>query len=105
MLYRHAFHRDLVRAGCLGGALAVWSQWAGYLAQPYGAAAVSALQGQGVAVETIHTSGHASTMDLKRLAEALAPRQLVPIHSFEPQRFGEFFLNVVRRPDGQWWEV
>lgn len=105
MLYRHAFHQDLVRAGCLGDAVAIWSQWAGYLAQPYGAAAVSALQAQGVRVEAVHTSGHASIADLKRLVEALAPKQLVPIHTLEPQRFGEFFPNVAQRQDGQWWEV
>ena len=105
VLYRHAFYRDLVRAGCLGGAVAVWSQWAGYLAQPYGAAAVSALEAQGVPVETIHTSGHASIADLKRLIEAVVPRQLVPIHSFEPQRFGEFFRDIVQRQDGEWWEA
>lgn len=105
VLYRHAFHQNLVRAGCLSGAHAVWSQWAGYLVQPYGGAAVSALEAQGVPIETIHTSGHASIADLKRLAEAVAPRRLVPIHSFEPQRFGELFRDVVQRQDGEWWEV
>ena len=54
---------------------------------------------------TIHTSGHASVRDLKRLATALAPRALVPIHSFETGRFGEFFENVVQREDGEWWEA
>ena len=66
---------------------------------------MSALETQGVPVETIHTSGHASIADLKRLSEAIAPKQLVPIHSFEPQRFGEFFGDVVQRQDGEWWNV
>ena len=105
MLYRHAFHQDLVRAQCLSGAIAIWSQWAGYLAQPYGATGRAALTGHGVPVETIHTSGHASIADLQRLAAALAPKQLVPIHSFEPGRFGDYFQNVTNRPDGEWWEV
>lgn len=105
MLYRHAFHQDLVRAQCLSGALAIWSQWAGYLAQPYGETAWAALKEQGVAREVIHTSGHASIADLQRLAESVAPKQLVPIHSFQPERFGEFFRNVTQRQDGEWWEV
>lgn len=105
MLYRHAFHQDLVRAECLSGAVAIWSQWAGYLAQTYGATAWGALKGQGVAMEVVHTSGHASIADLQRFAEAIAPKQLVPIHSFQPERFGEFFSDVVQRQDGEWWEV
>ena len=56
-------------------------------------------------LESIHTSGHASVADLKRFAAALAPRSLIPIHSFETGRFGEFFDNVVQREDGVWWEV
>jgi ribonuclease J len=105
MLYRHAFFRDLVRAQCLEGATGIWSQWAGYLALPYGSTAWSALKGQGVGMETIHTSGHACIADLQRLAEAIAPKQLVPIHSFEPKRFNEFFRGVSQRHDGEWWEV
>ncbi len=64
MLYRHAFHQDLVRAQCLSGAVGIWSQWAGYPAQTYGATAWGALNGQGVEMEVLHTSGHASIPDL-----------------------------------------
>ena len=56
-------------------------------------------------VETIHTSDHARIADLRRLAEAVAPGRLVPIHSLEPKRFSEFFGDVVERQDGNWWEV
>ncbi len=105
VLYRHAFHQDLVRAACLRGAGAIWSQWEGYLAQPYEAAAWAALKESGVSVETIHTSGHASIADLQLLAAALAPKQLVPIHSFQPGRFSDYFDNVSNRHDGEWWEV
>jgi hypothetical protein len=39
----------------------------------------------------IHTSGHASIGDLKRLANAIAPKALVPIHTFEGGKFAIFF--------------
>ena len=55
--------------------------------------------------EVIHTSGHASVADLKRFAAALAPQRLVPIHSFETERFAEFFDNVMQQDDAAWWEV
>ena len=39
------------------------------------------------------------------LATAIAPGRLVPIHSFAPDRFGEFFENVEVHRDGEWWDV
>jgi hypothetical protein len=39
------------------------------------------------------------------LAKAIAPKMLVPIHSFETKRFKEFFDNVEMKDDRQWWEV
>ena len=53
----------------------------------------------------IHTSGHASIADLKRLAAAVCAKALVPIHTFEAERFPELFENVVLHQDGEWWEV
>jgi ribonuclease J len=54
----------------------------------------------------IHTSGHASVVDLKRLMEALEPDALVPVHTFEPERYPELFgSHVIFRNDGEWWEV
>ena len=63
------------------------------------------LEEHGIPLQIIHTSGHASVADLKRFAAALAPRRLVPIHSFETGRFAEFFDNVTQQDDGVWWEV
>ena len=45
-------------------------------------------------------------MDLQRLAEALSPDVLVPVHTFERARYPELFgPRVVCRDDGEWWEV
>ena len=48
---------------------------------------------------------HASVADLKRFTASLALHELVPIHSFETARFGEFFENIVQREDGKRWDV
>jgi ribonuclease J len=53
----------------------------------------------------IHTSGHASISDLQRLARAINAKTVVPIHSFEAERFPEFFENVTIKQDGVWWNV
>lgn len=52
-----------------------------------------------------HAPGHAYVDDLKKLAEAVAPERLVPIHSFAANRFADHFANVVLHDDGEWWEV
>jgi ribonuclease J len=39
------------------------------------------------------------------LANAISPKALVPIHTFEGDKFAKFFQNVTRRADGEWWRV
>lgn len=105
-LFRPAMLTDLDRAGCLGGAAAVWSQWDGYLQQDRGSKVAAEFAARGIPLEHAHTSGHASIGDLKRLADAIAPKMLVPIHTFEPGRFPDHFgPRVVRKEDGDWWEI
>lgn len=105
MLFRPAMMRDIDEADLWGNARAIWSQWAGYLEQEAGAKLKADLASRNVEMENIHTSGHASIKDLKRLAAAVAPKTLVPIHTFKGDMFSELFSNVTRHNDGQWWKV
>jgi ribonuclease J len=47
-----------------------------------------------------HTSGHAPVEDLQRLATALKPKQLIPIHTEKASDYGKYFENVVMLQDG-----
>ncbi len=107
MLFRPAMVADVdLMPGVWAGARMIWSQWQGYLTSPANEAFRAKLGALGVEMETIHTSGHASIIDLKRLAEALAPDALVPVHTFEGDQYPELFgANVRLRADGEWWEV
>jgi ribonuclease J len=107
MLLRPAMLRDLdLMADAWNGARVIWSQWDGYLDQPGVVAFREALASHDVSLEVIHTSGHASIADLQRLAAALAPDALVPVHTFQADRFAELFGgHVTRRNDGEWWKV
>lgn len=105
ILLRPLMRPDLDEAGCLDQASYIYSQWAGYLEQGIYALMEEWLNTLGIEMRHIHTSGHASPKDLKRSAEALAPRALIPIHSFGTDKYGELFSNVVYRQDGEWWEV
>ncbi|THB80154.1 MAG: MBL fold metallo-hydrolase [Desulfobacteraceae bacterium] len=48
----------------------------------------------------IHVSGHAWLDDLKKLAIALNPETLVPIHTLNAKRFNTLFSNVFQAQDG-----
>ncbi len=105
-LFRHAMLSDLEQAECLDGAVAIWSQWKGYLKQEKGMHISKDFKALGIPLEHAHTSGHASIPDLKRLATAFAPRMLVPIHTFEPHLYPEHFGTIARQKnDGEWWEI
>ncbi|MFG1285146.1 hypothetical protein [Xanthobacter autotrophicus] len=105
LLFRGNLLEDLVKAECLNSAHAVWSQWSRYLKDEKTAALIAALKAHDVGFDVVHTSDHASIVDLKRLAGAIAPRALVPIHTFKGERFPDLFENVVVRHDGEWREV
>lgn len=107
MLFRPAMVRDMdLIPGVWEGARVIWSQWDGYLTTPANEAFRAGLEARGVPLEVVHTSGHASVADLRRLAQAIAPDALVPVHTFGGDQFAELFGEcVVRRDDGDWWEV
>lgn len=105
ILFRPLMRVDLDAADCLDKARFIYSQWAGYLEQGTYASTEAWLKKRGIEMHPIHTSGHASPRDLKRFAAALAPRALVPIHSFATEKYDGLFDNVVYRRDGEWWEV
>lgn len=105
MLYRPLLMRDLDHADCLTGARFIYGQWRGYLDQGSYASTQQWLKRHDIDLEYLHTSGHASPADLKDFAQALAPKTLVPIHTFAPERYPKLFSNVTQRADGEWWHV
>jgi ribonuclease J len=94
-------------AGCLAGAGAGagWCMWPGYLKEDKQKRVLTFLEEREIPLTIEHTSGHASIPDLQRLAAALAPQRIVPIHSFGAHRFGDLFKGVEHHPDGEWWEI
>ena len=105
LLYRASMGPELEKAGCLKGARALWSQWDGYLAEPSGKRAKEWLDVRKIPLEVIHTSGHATVDDLRRLADAFADARLVPIHTDHPEQFAAEFGRAEPHDDGEWWPV
>ena len=105
MLFRPMAMSDRGVQAVLDGAELTYSMWEGYLGEESSRRVLQWLDDHDIPCGILHTSGHASVADLQRFAAALAPRGLVPIHSFETDRFGDFFDNVLPRDDGEWWEI
>ena len=105
MVFRPMMMSDWGVQAITEGARLSYSMWSGYLEGERVRKVLAWLDARGIPWEGIHTSGHASLVDLQRFAKALAPRKLVPIHSFETPRFGEFFDDVVQEDDGEWWDA
>jgi ribonuclease J len=105
LTFRHSMTREVEAAGCLEGASAIWSMWPGYLKETRSAALLAFLERHRIPLLVHHSSGHAFLSDLQRLAQAIKPTRVVPIHTSAGDRYAEFFPGVDRKTDGEWWEV
>jgi ribonuclease J len=103
IMTRGSLLRDYVAKGVSanGDDAWCWSQWSGYLREPDGAFVKQWFDAGGAQAEHIHTSGHASTADLRSFAAAIAPRQLVPIHGVSWDKEQPGFPPLLRLRDGE----
>ena len=84
----------------------IYSQWLGYLDGSHpdycGSDRISAYRDDPeVNFVYAHTSGHAPLKDLQKLAAALKPKMLVPIHTEHGEDFSKIFANVFTLNDGE----
>lgn len=105
MLFRPGFMGDKGLENSLDGTALSYSMWDGYLEKDSSRKVLEWLGKNQIPLKEIHTSGHASVSNLIRFAKAINPQRLVPIHTFEPEKYSEHFHNVECHQDGEWWEV
>jgi len=87
----------------VSGMQMVWSMWPGYLD---GHDVVRRFcEDNGLDLQVVHTSGHATVEDLQRLAGAVKAKAVVPIHSFGYAGYGSVFANVCQHKDREWFET
>ena len=102
MLIRAGFLYDIKRFLSLEGAVWIYSLWRGYFERSKPLRNLrSYLEEKGARYEYLHTSGHANLLALKNLVEAMAPEMVIPIHSFHPEKYSEYFPNVRLVVDGE----
>lgn len=78
-----------------------YSMWQGYLKDGDGLALKSAFDTAGATAAHLHTSGHASTADLKAFAKSIDPRWMVPIHGLAWDNGVVGFPPIRRLTDGE----
>jgi ribonuclease J len=88
----------LPKLGASSGTKAIYSMWHGYLERTDLA---QFLESRNIELLEIHTSGHAYVEDLKKLAQVLAPRFVVPIHTFHPDQYGSIYRHILQLEDNQ----
>jgi len=84
----------------------IYSQWLGYLdgshPEYFGSDRISAYRNDPeVSFVYAHSSGHAPLKDLQKLAAALKPKMLLPIHTEDAEGFRSNFENVTTLTDGE----
>jgi len=79
------------------GAKIIFSMWEGYLSDGFNEYCFK----NGLIIEHVHSSGHAASADLKKFANAINPKVLIPIHTFNADKYKTFYSNVRILKDGQ----
>jgi len=88
----------------------IYSQWLGYLdgthADYFGSDKISAFRSDPeINFIYAHSSGHAPLEDLQKLAAALKPKMLIPIHTEDAEGFRSKFENVTTLMDGEVFDL
>lgn len=104
ILFRPSMRFEFEKEKCLDHATLIYSLWSGYLEDEQYSGFLDWLKKMNIPLIQCHTSGHAPLADLKKLANAISPKMLVAIHTFNPEIYEDHFNNVVLKNDGQWWE-
>lgn len=105
LLMRPMHQYDLQQNQLLENATHIYSQWSGYWESENNRLVRNTLDERTIQTHFIHTSGHASPIDLQRFALALNPMAITPIHTFEPEQYAILFPNTQLKKDGESWQI
>ena len=106
MIVRPSMQKDLENINGIEGGNFIYSMWEGYLNKSDTMKFVNYLTNRKFTLHKIHTSGHADTKTLKKMVEAIKPKNIVPIHTFEGDKYkGIFNEPIVELKDKEIREI
>lgn len=83
----------------------LYSRWTGYLDRPDWQPVKDALKRAHGDLIEVHTSGHIFADDIVELIQRISPKSVLPIHTFEPERFSAVTPNVILLTDGESYQL
>jgi len=95
MIVRPSMKSDLEKIETIDNGNLIYSMWEGYLDKPNTKEFIDYLNNKKFKLYKIHTSGHADTKTLKKLVEAIKPKNIVPIHTFEADKYKDIFTEQI----------
>ena len=103
MTIRPSMQSDLDYVDNLDGGQFIFSIWEGYKKEGRTKEFLEYLATRSLKETHLHTSGHADQTTLQRMVDILRPKNIVPIHTFEGESFGNVFIgeNIERVNDGE----
>jgi ribonuclease J len=104
MATRPSMRMDIEKCELRDG-IFLYSLWSGYRESPYQQMFEENLENAGFSLEALHTSGHATVVDIRRVIDGLNPRRLIPIHTMHPAAFRRFSDKTELKDDGVAFEV
>jgi len=104
MWVRPSMRSDLIRCNLNGGTF-IYSMWKGYRDSAYQQSFENWLSEQGFSNVFLHTSGHATISDIRRLIDGLNPKKVIPIHTMQPDAFLDYSNKVELKNDGVAFEI
>ena len=104
MMFRASMMEEFEGLNCLEGGKLIYSQWPGYLDRDR--VSIKAWCARcGLDLEILHTSGHADTQTLIKLAQAISATRVIPIHTDAPERLRDLISTATPINDEEWIDV
>ena len=102
MIVRPSMIKDLDRINGLKSGNIIYSMWDGYLQKDNTKELIEYFTHKDFSFHNIHTSGHADKSSLIDLTNAIKPRYIIPIHTFNANVYGETFqYDIMPVSDGE----
>jgi ribonuclease J len=100
MVFRPSLAESVFGASLPKGTCCIYSYWEGYLNKPEWTTMREWVEQGGGRFIQHHTSGHIFKDGVARFVQALKPRSVVPVHTFNPDVFAEYIPNTQVLEDG-----
>ncbi|MCL2289278.1 MAG: AAA family ATPase [Bacteroidetes bacterium] len=95
MIVRPSMINDIKQIQNLSKGNIIYSLWSGYKSSETTEKFLSYLTGRGLDLSNIHTSGHADVATLQKLVNVMQPKEIVPIHTDNKEKYNSIFKDSV----------